>query len=93
MAIDHKIQYDTIHLREAFQKKIIPNYGKNPKGGGVSSKNQKVQHSKFGLFDIFIFSPNVNVDYKCLRWTKNKLVLKWFLGNFKCFKGRVQKLN
>ena len=26
------------------------------KGGRISSKNQKVQNSKFGLFDIFEFS-------------------------------------
>ena len=33
-------------LREAFKKKKIPNKEKSPKGGGgVSSKNQKVQNS------------------------------------------------
>ena len=43
------------------------------KGGGVSTKNQKVQNSKFGLFDkrgggrlYFHFFPNINVDFKCL---------------------------
>ena len=30
--------------------------------------------------------PNVNEDFKCFSWTKIKLVLKGFLGNFKCFK-------
>ena len=75
-------------------KKKIPNYGKSPKGrGGVSSKNQKVQNSKFGLFDkrgggvrIFIFFPNVNAHFRYFSWRENKVVLKWFLGNFKCFK-------
>ena len=33
-----------------------------------------------------VFFQNDNVDFKCFRWTKNKLVLKWFLGNFKCCK-------
>ena len=39
-------------------------------GGGVSTKNQKDQNLKFGLFDergggyIFIFPPNVNVNFK-----------------------------
>ena len=62
------------------------------KGGRISEKNQKVQNSKFRLFDkkggryIFIFFPNVNVHFKYFSWRKNKLVLKWFLGNFKCFK-------
>ena len=42
-------------------------------GGGVSTKNQKVQNSKFELFDkrggayIFIFFPNVNEVFKCFR--------------------------
>ena len=35
---------------------------------------------------ISFFFLNVNVDFKCFSWTKNELVLKWFLGNFKCFK-------
>ena len=54
----------------------------------MSQKAEKVQNSKFGLFDkmggrlYFNFFPNVNVDFKCFRWAKNKLVLKWFLGNF-----------
>ena len=61
-------------------------------GGGVSKKHQKVQNSKFGLFDkrggghIFIFFPNSNAHFRYFSWRKNKLVLKWFLGNFKCFK-------
>ena len=58
--------------------------------GGVSTKNQKVQNSKFGLFDMrgggYIFFPNENVDFKCFSWKENKLVLNWFLGNHKCFK-------
>ena len=33
----------------AFEKKNVTKSGKSPKG--VSSKNQKVQNSKFGLFD------------------------------------------
>ena len=58
-------------------------------------KVQKIKKSKIQNFDFLIrrggaifwfFPPNVNVDVKCFSWTKNKLVLKWFLGNFKCFK-------
>ena len=30
--------------------------------------------------------PIINIDCKCFSWRKNELVLKWFLGNFKCFK-------
>ena len=58
----------------------------------ISKKHQKVQNSKFGLFDkrggghIFIFFPNSNAHFRYFSWRKNKLVLKWFLGNFKCFK-------
>ena len=40
-----------IDFREAFQLKNVPKSGKSPKGGGVSKKHQKVQNSKFGLFD------------------------------------------
>ena len=56
----------------------------SPKGGagGISTNNQKVQNSKFGLFDmggggvqIFCVFPNVNVDFKCFSWTRNMLVL------------------
>ena len=32
-------------------KKNVTKSGKSPKGEGVSTKNQKVQNSKFGLFD------------------------------------------
>ena len=55
-----------LFLREAFKKKKIPNYGKSPKGGGgVSSKNQKVQNSKFGLFDKRGGGPNFHFFPKC----------------------------
>ena len=37
-----------------------------------------------GVSGFSVFSPNVNIDSKCFSWTKNKLVLKWFLGNFNC---------
>ena len=59
---------------------------------GGRGQHKKSKSPKFGLFDkmwgrlYFYFFPNVNVDFKCFRWTKNKLVLKWFLGNFECFK-------
>ena len=64
---------------------------KSTRGGGAGKKHQKVQNSKFGLFDrrgghIFIFFPNSNAHFRYFSWKKNKLVLKWFLGNFKCFK-------
>ena len=73
-------------------KKCPKKRKKSKRGGRVSSENQKVHNSKCGLFDkrwwgqIFRFFPNVNVDFRCLSWTKNNLVLNWFLGNFKCFK-------
>ena len=35
---------------------------------------------------LFIFFPNSNAHFRYFSWRKNKLVLKWFLGNFKCFK-------
>ena len=62
-------------IRGAIKLKKAPKYGKSPKGrgGGVSTKNQKDQNLKFGLFDesgggyIFIFFPNVNVNFKCFR--------------------------
>ena len=39
-------------LREASELKNVTKSGKSPKGGGwVRTKNQKVQNSKFGLFD------------------------------------------
>ena len=58
----------------------------------VSAGDQKVHNLKCGLFykrgvgHIFIFSPNVNAQFRYFSLRKNKLVLKWFLGNFKCFK-------
>ena len=46
----------------------------------------KVQNSKFGLFD------KSNVHFRYFSWRKNKSVLKWFLGNFKCFNfSQIQK--
>ena len=49
-------------LREAFELKNVTKSGKSPQGG-VSKKHQKVQNSKFGLFDKrgfpnFEFFPN-----------------------------------
>ena len=39
-------------LREAFVLKNVTKSGKSPQGGGgVRKKHQKVQNSKFGLFD------------------------------------------
>ena len=58
-------------VREASKLKNVTKSGISPKGGGVSTKHQKVQNSKVGLFDkrgggyIFFFSPNVNIDFKC----------------------------
>ena len=50
-------------VREAIELKNVTKSGKSPQGGGgVRKKHQKVQNSKFGLFDkrgggyIFIFS-------------------------------------
>ena len=51
---------------------------------------EKVQNFDFLIrgrgVRIFRIFPNVNVDFKCFSWTKNKLVLKSFLGNFECLK-------
>ena len=59
-------------VREASKLKNVTKSGISPKGGGgVSTKHQKVQNSKVGLFDkrggrlYFLFFPNVNVDFKC----------------------------
>ena len=53
------------------------------------SKKSKIRNLNFlirgGEGYIFIFFPNVNEDFKYFSWIKNKLVLKWFLVNFKCF--------
>ena len=65
----------TVCIRGAIKLKHVPKYGKSPKGGeeGSAQKNQKDQNLKFGLFDesgggyIFIFFPNVNVNFKCFR--------------------------
>ena len=44
--------------------------------GGVSDRNKKVHNLKCGIFDksggcnIFLFFPNVNVEFKCFSWTK-----------------------
>ena len=38
-------------VRGAFKKKMSRKVEKVQKGGAVSSKNQKVQNSKFGFFD------------------------------------------
>ena len=37
-------------VKEASELKNVPKCGKNPKGGGVCFKNQKVHNSKCGLF-------------------------------------------
>ena len=60
-------------LREASELKNVTKSGKSPiGGGGVRKKNQKVQNSKIGVFGllirggggyIFIFFPNVNIDF------------------------------
>ena len=63
------------------------------KGGGGSAKNikkSKIRNLDFlirgGGGHIFIFFPNVNAHFRYFSWRENKVVLKWFLGNFKCFK-------
>ena len=57
-------------LREESQTKNVSKSGKSPKGR-IRAYNQKVQSSKFGLFDKmgggldFQVFPNVNADFKC----------------------------
>ena len=74
-------------------QKMSQKVEKVQKGGGGSAqkiKKSTIQYGdffdKWGVGQIFRFFPNINVDFKCFSWTKNKLVLKWFLCNFKCFK-------
>ena len=57
--------------------------GKDP-----PDQHLKIKKSKFQNLDFLIKGgfPNVNVDFRCFSWTKIKLVLKWFLGYFMCFK-------
>ena len=79
--------------REASELKNVKKSGKSGKSplGGERDRQKKI-NSKFGLLIrggggyILIFFPNVNEVFKCFSWTKYKLVLKWFLGTFKCFK-------
>ena len=56
----------------------------------IKIKKATIQNVDFSIREggghIIIIFPNVNVEFKCFSWTKNKLILKWFLGNFKCFK-------
>ena len=52
-------------IREAFELKNVTKSGKSPPGGGVRKKHQKVQNSKFGLFDkreaIFSFFSQIQM--------------------------------
>ena len=63
--------------------------------GAIKKRSQKVENvhnSKCGLFEmkggVWIFSclPNINVNFQCFIWPKNRFVLKRSLVNFKCFK-------
>ena len=57
--------YATYNLREAIQLKNVTKSGKSPKGGGVRKKHQKVQNSKFGLFDkIQMHTLDTSVEEK-----------------------------
>ena len=52
-------------------------------------KKSKIQNLDFlirGGEPYFHFFPNVNAHFRYFSWRENKVVLKWFLGNFKCFK-------
>ena len=59
-------------------------------GRGQPRKSKRPQFRMWTFWQegghIFIFFLNVNADFKCFSWTKNNWSLKWFLGNFKCFK-------
>ena len=63
-------------FREAFELKNVTKSGKIPQGGGVSKKHQKVQNSKFGLFDkrggrpYFHFFPKFKCTLKILQLKK-----------------------
>ena len=63
------------------------------KGGGKGSaleiKKSTIQNVDFlirGGSHIYTCFPNVNAHLIYFSWRKNKLVLKWFLGTFQCFK-------
>ena len=62
--LNKKLENARESVREAFGLKNVTKSGKSPPGGGVSKKHQKVQNSKFGLFDrrpYFHFFPK----FKC----------------------------
>ena len=93
----HNIEIHQNHefncLRGAIKKKYPEKWKKSKRGGRGQrrrSKKSTIQNVDFlirgGGGHIFIFFPNVNAHFKYFRLKKNKLVLKWFLGNFKCFK-------
>ena len=75
-------------------QKMSQKVEKVQKGGGRGQlRRSKSPQFKMWTFwqeegggHIFIFFPNVNAHIKYFSWRKNKLVLKWFLGNFKCSK-------
>ena len=52
MEFDYGVGPTCFLLREAIKLKNVTKSGKSPQGGGgVRKKHQKVQNSKFGLFD------------------------------------------
>ena len=63
---------------------------KSTKGGAMSTKNSIIKNVNFSRWGgevwIFSFWPNINVNFQCFIWPKNRFVLKRSLGNFKCFK-------
>ena len=52
MPPDNQLRFFYVFIeREASELKNVTKSGKSPPGGGGSKKHQKVQNSKFGLFD------------------------------------------
>ena len=70
-----KCQGRVQQVREASKLRNALPFGKSPKaGGGVSSENQKVHNSKFGLFEIRVGGS---------RFLRFKVIFKAIL--IKCF--------
>ena len=87
------IWLETNHLGRGALKKKLTKSVKSPKGGEGSApeiKKSTIQNVDFlirgGGGHIFSIFPNVNEHFRYFSLRKNKVVLKWFLGNFKCFK-------
>ena len=72
-------QYFHSYRHPKFSKTII-------RGALKKNVTKSGKRSKEGGRPYFPFFPTVNADFKRFSSTKNKLILKYILGNFKCVK-------